>query len=165
MFAMPVEPVVALLMRQSASSLKAMADEIRQQIESLSAQYRLVERALAEKDRAMAGVGNAPPQSSPRGEKRALFREILAQRPDRDWTATQIMTELQRRGVPANGAAVRVMLRRMAERGDVERTHLGWKLASAIRPDENGAVDGSSELGPETLSFAATGQEANSIDS
>ena len=80
MFAMPIEPVVALLMRQSKSSLTTMSDEIRQQIESLAAQHQLVERALDEKARsAHLGAATEQPAATTNGggNKRALSSRSL----------------------------------------------------------------------------------------
>jgi len=169
---MPIEPVVALLARQSRASLTTMSNEIREQIESLAVQLQLVDRAIFEKDAAARAARDssdpveATGASAGRSNKRAIFRDILAQRPDHDWTPGDVGAELKRRGIPANGAAVRVMLRRMAEAGEVVRTPRGgYMLASEGNPAENGATNGFSEPSPETLLFAAPGHGTDNASS
>lgn len=152
---MTQDPVVALLTRQSASRLREMSAEIHGQLESLRFQYELVNRALAEKRRftESARTGDVPPNSTQaRHTKRAIFHEILSSKPDYPWTPSEILASLEAREIESNGAAVRVMLRRMAKDGEVERGPggYGWMLASANGSRQESLTEATSS-GPEGM--------------
>lgn len=127
---MSPDPVLELLAKQSATSLRAMQDEIRLQIESLRVQYELLTRAVAAKQPSATGA------QVPRGAKRAIFREILSTRPDHPWMPSEVRTALAMQGIESSSSAIRVMLRRMAEDEEVERgaQGVGWKLTSSESP-------------------------------
>ncbi len=129
-----MDPIVALLAKQSASRLRDMRTEVRDQIESLRFQAELIDRALADKIPPGERQRVAKPSTdNGRGSRRAIFREILGTRPDHAWKPAEIGAALTERNIQASSAAVRVMLRRMA--ADREVTHgadgAGWKLVSA----------------------------------
>jgi hypothetical protein len=124
------DPVITLLAKQSAASLKTMQDEVRQQIESLRFQYELLSRAIKAKRTDDVAAGGT---SVPRGARRAIFREILGTRPDHPWLPSEVRTALAMRGIESTSAAIRVMLRRMVEDGEVERGEdgTGWKIVAS----------------------------------
>ena len=155
---MDMTPIVALLAKQSTKQLRDMEHEIQEQLVTLRLQHDLIQAALTAKMLTPAGERDTRVAPDRRGGRREIYLEIMSERPNHDWTPAEILAELTRRGLPSNGAAVRVMLRRMGEDGRIQRTPHGWKLESGD-PSPEGATDGLSENGPETLSFAATGQE------
>jgi hypothetical protein len=129
---MVLDPVIALLAKQSAASLKTMQDEVRQQIESLRFQYELLGRAIEAKQTTAADGVATGGKSVPRGARRGIFREVLGTRPDHPWLPSEVRTALAMQGIESTSAAIRVMLRRMVEDGEVERGEDGggWKLVA-----------------------------------
>lgn len=133
-----------------------MLREIEQHIESLRVQRDLIEVALRDKAPTMPNGGASDPAASARKSqsprpqgRRGTVREILHTRPDHEWLPAEVRTELLQRGAEATSAAVRVMLRRMGEDGEIVRMEHGWKLASQngsegepnSGPSENGTRD------------------------
>ena len=131
---MSVDPVVALLAKQSKNRLQAMQRQVREQIESLQAQDEMIAQALAEKGepRHNGHNGTTKPQGQA-NNKRDIFKRIIASRPDHAWLPAEVRAALVAEGIESNSPAIRVMLRRMGEAGDIARgpDGNGWKLASA----------------------------------
>lgn len=147
---MSLDPVVALLAKQSVTRLREMESEIRHQIDSLRFQHDLVHRALQGKAQpsVVEPVRPSRSEAQPQRGKRANFREVLNTRPEHEWLPAEVRAELIERGVEVSSAAVRVMLRRMGENHEVVRTERGWKLSSRNGSEElfsggteNGARD------------------------
>src|SRR4051794_23549094 len=110
---MSTDPVVAFLAKQSRNRLREMQGEIREQIASLKSQDEMVARALAEKGE-LANAPNeaASPKPAAPGNKRALYLDIMATRPDHAWLPAEIRERLASLGMESNSPAIRVMLRR-----------------------------------------------------
>jgi hypothetical protein len=117
-----------------------MQAEVREQLTSLQAEDELITRALVEKGYAYEANRTGGPylerDARPkrlRSPKRAIFREILSTRPDHPWMPAEIRMALAMREIEANSAAIRALLRRMAEDGEVRRgdNGTGWRLTPA----------------------------------
>jgi hypothetical protein len=131
---MPVDPVVALLAKQSKNRLQTMQRQVRDQIESLQAQDEMIAQALAEKGQPGTDAQNGTPKAQGRpSNKRDVFKKIIASRPDHAWLPAEMRDALAAEGIESNSPAIRVMLRRMGEAGEIERgpDGTGWKLKLA----------------------------------
>jgi len=140
--------IVSLLAKQSTSRLREMQAEVRAQLRSLEYEAELIANALAEKGQPPGSETNGaqPRVVSPRGKVRETFREIMDTKPDHVWLPAEIRTELAARGIQSTGAAIRVMLRRMAEADEVTRGPggNGWKLASTNGSHQEPLVEATS---------------------
>ena len=157
---MPVDPVVEVLAKQSASRLREIGAQIDAQIEDLRVQGAWIKRAIDHK----VGAGTSPapraddgattkPAKRTRSSKRDLIKKIMQTDPARTWLPSEVRDALTTQGVESTAAAVRVALRRMGDDNEVVRPDdgNGWILASAngnsARPALAAAEPPSSDLG------------------
>lgn len=140
-----LDPVVALLAKQSAKSLREMDEAIAGQIEDLATQRAWIRRALAEKgvdlttDTAESGKlsarvnGNGAKPGRKRGDKRQAISQLMHSDPERVWMPSEIREGLAAQGIDVTVAAVRVTMRRMGDDGELVRPDdgNGWLLAEA----------------------------------
>lgn len=160
--AMPDNPLVDLLAKQSTARLQAMQREIQTQILDLQLQARWVSRALAGKHvPSPSAQENASHESdsggSPQARRRVpgstgdVIREII-NAPGRVWQPSEVVQEAHNRGLRASPPAIRVALRRLGNSNYLKRgpNGTGWQLASA-----NGSSP--SEPPPDALSLGLGG--------
>jgi hypothetical protein len=144
--------VINLLAQQSTARLRETQAEVREQIESLRRDDDLIAQALAQKAQKTQKAkperrhpeqnGSAPSQrldSGAPGERREVYREILSTQSGRPQTVAEIVAAVSARQIESNPPAVRAMLRRMMDDGEVERVdHKHWKLAYPTAPSATG---------------------------
>jgi hypothetical protein len=138
-----LDPVVTLLAKQSAKSLREMDDAITGQIDDLATQRAWIRRALAEKGIGPEGDAETDKPSAPtngngarpgrkRGDKRHAITELMQTDAGRVWLPSEIREGLAARGMDVTVAAVRVTMRRMGDDGELVRPDdgNGWLLAT-----------------------------------
>jgi len=151
------DPLVSLLARQSAKSLREMDESIGGQLEDLTTQRTWVRRALAAKGvelepeaaRAAPSAtsnGNGKRPGRKRGSKRGAILQIMRNDhdPERIWLPSEVREALERMGIDVTVEAVRVTLRRMGEDQELVRPAdgNGWKLAPGVSsPGEPSTTD------------------------
>ena len=102
-----------------------------------------VRRALNQNMEAVFKDGAA---AAPSGTRRAAIQQIMSEQPQRDWSPAEIITALKERGSTAKPEGVRVLLRRMVERGQLERPGYGiYRLPSQDSSAQAALDDGGSE--------------------
>ena len=134
------DPVLGLLLKQSAQKLRAMQRDIDAEIANLQASRVQVGRALARKDGngvvgAANGSGSRVNASKRAGASNSLILTIMAERADHVWMPAEIIRAVHERGHGNSDAAIRVALRRLSGRPNAPITRgpegTGWKLASS----------------------------------
>lgn len=135
---MAANSVPELLAAQSKAKLRAMEQALDEQIADLKIQKQWVGKALLAK-----GGGSKPTVSA--GDKASgqntgrktgsteMLRQIIKEQPERVWMPKDVIDAANEKGISSTDAAIRVALRRMYERGFLERgpDGTGWKLASS----------------------------------
>lgn len=145
-----MEPVLELLVKQSASRLRDMDEQIDAQLADLRVQSAWIKRALAQKAGPSPSDIRPLPEAKPgakrrRGSKRDAILRLLHTDPARVWLPSEVRDGLAGQGVQSTAEAVRVALRRMGEEGGTlvrGPDGNGWKLAS------NGEVPASTPTTP-----------------
>lgn len=141
-------------------------DQIREELARVRAQRAqlakdeaLLEQVLAlhgdSEQKLYVGAVTAWPESneevapSPRpepGTRRAQIQQIMAESDKPTWTPAEIIAALRERGTRARDEAIRVTLRRMLDRGQLERPGYGsYKLPSNDAPAQQAMDAGGSE--------------------
>ena len=141
------DPLVTLLAKQSAKSLREMDEAIGGQLDDLHTQRVWVRRALAEKGieiAADAAPANAEPVGNSngarpgrkRGDKRQAIIDVMRTDPARVWLPSETRDALAARGVETTAASVRVAMRRMGDDDELVRPTdgNGWLLPDHAVP-------------------------------
>ncbi|MDP9479614.1 MAG: hypothetical protein M3R38_28785 [Actinomycetota bacterium] len=146
---MAESPFVEMLLKLSSARLSEMLTLTDEHISKLKFEREYIERALAKKQ---GGADSSEPQAhsrpefpvrSPRrkgtGERRDLIRRVMETKPEAVWIPSAVRDELTAQGAEATTPAVRALMKRMMEDGELQRpgeSDQGFKLAGST----NGAV-------------------------
>jgi hypothetical protein len=158
-----LDPVVSLLAKQSAKSLREMEESIGGQLADLTTQRAWIRRALAEKgvdldgeepptalgSASRNGTGHGPNRK--RGDTRQAILKLMRTEPARVWLPSEVRDALEAHGIEVTAAAVRVAMRRMGRDNETIRPDdgNGWMLAPDIPSSgEPGTTDLREEAAP-----------------
>ena len=137
-----VSEILDLLRRVPPDKVRQDLQRVRREQARLAAEQELLERVLALHEQQEGAQGS--PDGSVQfgaGGRRARILEILARDPDRQWSPAEIISALKEEGPAGSEANIRVLLRRMVDRGQLEHPAFGAYKLPATQTDAQGAVD------------------------
>jgi hypothetical protein len=148
---MPAENIKELLGRLSVANLRQMDEALDRQIEDLKTEKAWIAEALTKKGATpkSSRTETAPkkPQRSKGGRSTgsaAAIKQTIEADPDRVWMPAEVIDAVLAAGVRSTPNSIRVALRRMGEKGFLERgpDGDGWTLAKS-----NGSPQGTFDEG------------------
>jgi hypothetical protein len=147
----PVEQVQADLRRVRAERARLAKEQ--ELLEQLLALHGAADESTNDLSKALsqatAAVGSAIGDKqvvAPAGTRRAAIQQIMSEQPEREWSPAEIIKALKERGSDAKPEGVRVLIRRMVERGQLERPGYGtYRLPSKDESRQTALDDGGSE--------------------
>jgi hypothetical protein len=152
---MAAENIKQLLGRLSVANLRQMDEALDRQIEEVKLEKTWIAEALTQKGAApKTSRSESAPKKQPQRSKggrgtgsAAAIRQVIKAEPDRLWAPAEVIDAVLAQGVRSTPNSIRVALRRMGEKGFLERgpDGEGWTLAKS-----NGSPQGSLEPTSET---------------
>jgi hypothetical protein len=154
---MAAENIKELLGSLSVAKLRAMDEALDRQIAERKTEKSWIADALAKKGAAPKSSRTDSPARKPQKVRAggqntgsaAAIRQIISAEPDRVWMPAEVIDAVLMQGVRSTPSSIRVALRRMGDKGFLERgpDGTGWTLAKS-----NGAPQGSFDEQPSQTS-------------
>lgn len=165
---MAAENIKELLGSLSVAKLRKMDEAIDRQIAERKTEKSWIADALAKKGAApKSSRAETPPRKPQQPNKgratgsAAAIKRIIAAEPDRVWMPAEVIDAVLTQGVSSTPNSIRVALRRMGEKGFLERgpDGTGWTLAKSNDPPQGSLEEDETSKTSHLKALPAGGRE------